>query len=585
MTNDLYFNAFVAEVKAARWRGFAVKRRIIRLDKFVRAEIGRRWRVGEVLAEVSEGDVSWILHHDAEASVLADFAYCAVPLDSVPAAIMLNFYLTLHAPAGSARGLFVGPSYKLWEVRRSRDEVRRDCLAPRFETWRNLVTIDVAATGVRIAQEGVERAVPVFCAAEGVVHRSAGHRIPQAGELVRDPPAKRAKTRIPWTPNASDVGPLAAKATFLRWLVAQINADGFVRLAPQRFKSEPLKNWIGARGQDAKLKKSKLIRAIEYALPSRSVAIYDRRTEAGEQLAWPIIVRTLQEVASRFGITIIDRSTHAQDFSDVAIFVAIDAEALFVEDEIADTKPAAVASFLSPIQCFSQSIFTEDVHATLKVAESVFLVMLANVLIKQEVCDKQLLLHREWVSRSPTMDVGNYLFCERFVYGEDAVYVGLRVTNSGGLDFIETRTLAKLLAAAEQRGLTPIFKRKPRDPDLATWPTVIEVADTPVRALPLLSREEMTAHFSGVRMVAELNAYYAAGAERPGPGKVEKALALRQITRAAGLRPDDLPFVAGCCVDPTVRLHAATVWPAPFKLIREYMALYGNHPTAKQGRA
>lgn len=120
----------------------------------------------------------------------------------------------------------------------------------------------------------------------------------------------------------------------------------------------------------------------------------------------------------------------------------------------------------------------------------------------------------------------------------------------------------------------PVFKRDQGDTSLGNWPGVIVVADTPIKALPLLLRQDVTAHFSGVRVVEELNAYYAAGAERPGPGKVEKAVVLRQVGCAAGLRLLDLAFVAGCCVDPTVRIHAATVWPAPVKLIRKYMALY-----------
>ncbi|MGE8454637.1 MAG: hypothetical protein ACN6OP_29305 [Pseudomonadales bacterium] len=577
MTTELYFNAFHAEVDVSRWRGLSVKQRVSRSDKFLRAEIARRWRAGEVLAEVSEGDSSWILHRDTEPAVLADHAYRVVPIDVVPAAVLLNFYLLLHAPAAGSRAVFVGTGYKLWEARRSRDGERRDCLAPRFRMWGQLVVVNVAATSVRTAPANVARALPVYGNVEGVIHRSVGYRVPKAGELVRDPPAKGAKTRIAWTPSLAEAGPLAAKATFLHWLVSQINADGFVRLTPRRFESTPLKAWIGARGQDAKLKKAKLIRAIELALPERNVALYDRRTDASERVGWLTIVRALRTVASRFGMTVTDRGTRLHNGSDAAVFVAIDAEALFADDETLDTKQAAVASFPGPVQCFSQSIVEDDSDSVESVAESVFLVMLANVLIKQEVVGKHLLLHREWVAQAATMDIEQYFFCERFVFGEEAIYVGLRVSASGALDFTESRALPKLINVAEERGLTPVFKCNPGDQSLQKWPGAIAVADTPIKALPLLSRQDMTSHFTGLRVVEELNAYYAAGAERPGPGKIEKAVVLRHVSRGSGLSPQDLAFVAGCCVDPTVRLHAATVWPAPFKLIREYTALYHGH--------
>lgn len=584
MTKSLYFNAFHAEVNVSGWQGLSVKQRLARSDKFLRAEIARRWRAGELLAEVSEGDSSWILHRDTEPAVLAEYAYRAVPLEAVPAAVLLNFYLVLHAPAAGSRAVFVGTSYKLWEARRSRNGERRDCLAPRFSMWGELVVVNVAATSVRTASASLARALPVYGNAEGVIHRSVGYRVPRAGELVRDPPAKGVKTRIAWTPSLAEAGPLAAKATFLCWLVEQVNADGFLQLSPRRFETASLKTWIGARGQDAKLKKAKLISAIELALPERKVAVYDRRTDASERVGWPIIVRALQTVGSRFGMTVTDRGTRPYKVGDAVVFLAIDAEALFADDETLDTKPAAVASFPCPVQCFSQSIVEDDADSVESVAESVFLVMLANVLIKQEVVGKHLLLHREWVGHAATTDIEKYLFCERFVHGEGAIYVGLRVSASGALDFTESRTLPKLLNVAEQRGLTPVFKCKPGDPSLEKSPGVIAVGDTPVKALPLLSRQDMTAHFTGVRVVEELSAYYAAGAERPGPGKVEKATVLRQVRRAAGLRPEDLLLIAGCCVDPTVRLHAATVWPAPFKLVREYMALYHDRDgTAEAG--
>lgn len=69
-----------------------------------------------------------------------------------------------------------------------------------------------------------------------------------------------------------------------------------------------------------------------------------------------------------------------------------------------------------------------------------------------------------------------------------------------------------------------------------------------------------------------LRAYYSSGSDNPKSLKVEKALVLRQVERVGGTSAQDLEMMAGFCVDPTVRLNAATVWPAPYKLLREYFA-------------
>ena len=72
-----------------------------------------------------------------------------------------------------------------------------------------------------------------------------------------------------------------------------------------------------------------------------------------------------------------------------------------------------------------------------------------------------------------------------------------------------------------------------------------------------------------------INSYYSGGADRPGQGSIEKSLVIRQVRRIGGNKDDDLGIIAGFCVDPTIRINTATVYPAPFKMITEYILI--NH--------
>ena len=572
MSNTIYFNAFNVRINSVKWHEFVIKRRSGKIDKQIRTEIGRLWRDGLVLAESTGSGYSWLLLRKMDIDVLSSHAYIEVPFGSVPPSVILNFYVITRSESAGSRAVFVAPTKKYWEARRSKKEDLRYCLYPQFSMWQETLIVNVSATCIRTANAKHKKAFQVFESNDSMVHKSVGYRVPKDGEIIKDPPAKGAKVRIPWSPTNSDAGPLASKMNFLSWLMSDINISGIASLVPIRFDCIPLKLLIGARGQDAKVTKKKMIQAITSVRPTNTVDIYDRRTEAGNHVSWDLIIAAMRRTAIRFGIEIKDLGSSPHQPGLSPVFVAIDSEDVFETEDI-DTKAAAVAGFFGPVQCFSSGILKESENEVDEVVESVFLVMMTNFYIKLEVAESRLLMHREWACQTITGSVSDYMFCERFEIGENALYVGLHISTSGELTFTGFNSLPNLFSIFINRQTIPVFKLNQGDPSLEQWPGTIVIQDTPVKALPLLSREDMTPHFSGVRIIKALNCYYAGGAERPSSGKVEKALVLRQVTRIGGNNENDLEIMAGFCVDPTVRVHAATVWPAPFKLIREYVTM------------
>lgn len=246
---------------------------------------------------------------------------------------------------------------------------------------------------------------------------------------------------------------------------------------------------------------------------------------------------------------------------------------LFERSDLFVPQPAAVASFPRPVQCFTGEIVTRPSEdAEDEISPAAVLVMLANSVLKEEVAARRLIMPREWLAADLTGSVEDYVFCDGFADGEDKVFVGLRVARDGSLEFLEEPTEGRLYENVIGRNLAPVFRRLPSDPPRTDFFGAVEIVTTPVRALPLFTKKGMSGHFTGVRVVEGLGAYYSSGSDNPKSLKVEKALVLRQVERVGSPSERDLEMMAGFCVDPTVRLNAATVWPAPYKLLREYFA-------------
>jgi len=575
MSQDQFrFNVFSATVVPEAWTDFTCLRRRGLPDKGIRIETARLWRAGTISAECSDDSESWILCRAQLAPDLTPYGYFEVSIEKVPAAVLLNFYLLTRSSSPGGKPVFREPTKKYWEASRNKAGNLIYCLRPSFSAWGDLITVDVAATGMKIVPAGFnsKKTLQVFLEKSPGYFESAGYRFPTAGEIVKDPPVKGAKVRIPWTPRESGAGPLSSKIDFLHWLIEEINASGVAKLTPYAVESEPAKNRLGARGQDAKLAKAKLVQAIFDAVPEKTIHLYDRRTEIGNQAQWSQLAGLIGEAANRLGFAVTDRGMGDYLETDCPVLVAIDQEDLFESDED-DTKPAAVASFPRPVQCFSTDIVAPGKDESYEIPAATLLVMLANQVAKQEVANRRLLMPREWLLSSTLGSSRDYVFCDQFEDGEDFRFIGIHVESDGTIEFIERPTRAKLYDTVIDRQLTPVFRVQqsvPAVPD--DFVGAVELKTTSIKALPLSVRDGMTAHFSGVRIVGDWGCYYAAGAERPNGLKVERALVLRQVRKIGDARGSgDLEMMAGFCVDPTIRVHAATVWPAPYKLLNEYV--------------
>lgn len=576
MTETLRFNAFSVEVLPAAWSGFNFYHRRKNPEKEQRAEIARLWRERTVLAESGDSARgSWVTcSTGTPADRLAGHGYLPCALETIPADILLNFILAtrIGTPAGEPRYRTASAMY--WEAKRNPKSETMVCFKPEFAEYAGMQVLNVSATGFKAVRPGFpsKKAAAVFSESSAGMYENVGYRIPEAGDVVKEPPVRNARPRLPWTPmRPESAGPMDSKVGFATWLVGEINASGMASLEAACIESRPVKELVGRRGMTSHLDKSKLVEAIFSSLASREIHLYDRRTKADNLGAWELFSNAMAKACEGFGLSVTDRGNLPYLETSSQVFVAIDREEAFDEDGEADTKPAAVASFPRPVQCFTGEIVTRPSEdADFEIPPSAVLVMLANSVLKDEVAARRLIMPREWVAIDFTGSVEDYVFCDGFADGEDKVFVGIRIARDGSLEFLEEPTEGRLYENVVARKLTPVFRRLASDQPRTEFVGAVEILTTPVRALPLFTKKGMSGHFTGVRVVERLGAYYSSGSDNPKSLKVEKSLVLRQVARVGDASERDLEMMAGFCVDPTVRLNAATVWPAPYKLLREY---------------
>lgn len=572
------FNAFEATLRPEAWTGYAFFHRRKNPEKEQRAEIARLWREKSVLAEAGDSSRgSWIAcPSGAPADLLAAHGYLPCPTDGVPTDVLLNFVLATKIGTPAGEPTYRMPSATYWEAKRNPKSQTMVCFKPEFVECAGLQVLNVSATGFKTVGTAFpsKRACAVFSETTPGTYVNAGFRIPEAGDVIKEPPVRNARPRLPWTPmRPESSGPMDSKVAFVAWLVGEINASGMASLETAQIESRPVKELVGRRGMTSHLDKSKLVEAIFSSLGSREIHLYDRRTEADNLGAWELFSVTMAKACEGLGLTVADRGSSPYEETDARVFVAIDREEAFDEDGDGDTKPAAVASFPRPVQCFTGEIIARPSEgADYEIAPAAVLVMLANSVLKDEVASRRLIMPREWLVADFTGSVDDYVFCDAFTEGEDRVFAGVRIDRDGRLEFLEEPTEGRLYESVLARELTPVFRRQPSDPPRSDFFGAVEILTTPVRALPLLTKKGMSGHFTGVRVVERLGAYYSSGSDNPKSLKVEKSLVLRQVSRIGGAGGRDLEMMAGFCVDPTVRINAATVWPAPYKLLREYFA-------------
>ncbi|WP_153116890.1 hypothetical protein [Rhodocyclus tenuis] len=576
MTDTPRFNAFLAEAIPAAWSEFAFFHRKKNPEKEQRAEIARLWREKAVLAESGDSSRgSWIAcPSGTPAERLAGHGFLPCAMEAVPADVLLNFVLAMRIGTPAGEPTYRMPSATYWEAKRNPKSHTMVCFKPEFVEYAGMQVLKISATGFKAVRPGFpsKKASAVFSETSPGTYENVGYRIPEAGDVVKEAPIRSARPRLPWTPMRPEgSGPMDSKVGFASWLVGGINASGMASLEAAHIESRPVKELVGRRGMTSHLDKSKLVEAIFSSLASREIHLYDRRTEADNLGAWELFSSAMTKACDGFGLAVTDRGNSPYVETAAQIFVAIDREEAFDEDGAADTKPAAVASFPRPVQCFTGEIVTRPSEdAGSEISPAAVLVMLANSVLKDEVAARRLIMPREWVATDVMGSVADYVFCDGFADGEDKTFAGIQIARDGSIEFLEEPTEGRLYESVIARKLTPVFRRLASDPPRKEFVGAVEILTTPVRALPLFTKKGMSGHFTGVRVVERLGAYYSSGSDNPKSLKVEKSLVLRQVERVGGTFSGDLEMMAGFCVDPTVRLNAATVWPAPYKLLREY---------------
>lgn len=564
MSTEFLFNVFDVRIEEGFWERYFYFIFSGVMDKDAKSEVAKRWRDGDFIA-LSYYDNACVILSDnpSVGRELLRLQFSRCELCSLHPVHIITFAATVMLNSTEAVANIRESGRRFWGIKEKKKNNSVVALYPSFFGIGNeRVCIDISATTFQIAgAEELLKSRQVYTQEQPGQWRSAGFRPPLAGEMVRRPERRNSRIQVEWAPSA-DRGPLCSKLSFLHWVVEELNATKSVTISPAKLSPTPLKSMVDWAHKSA-VSKQKMANAATGWLPfdRREIHLYDRRTAVDQYAAWHDIVSALEASAKKYGLTVVDFAQ--SDFASLGgnpVFVAIDNEDFFSSEE-EDSKPHAVASTGMSVQCFSSKIVIEDSS----ISEATFLLMLSNAAIKREVEQRALVMYRPW-----TDIASKYLFGERFVVGEDACYVGVKISEDGTMEFFVKNSFDQLYYCATDNRVTPIFKISDTNylPNLAG---AILVFSSHAKALPLRSRDGMSEHFTGIRILLDEQMYYSAGVERPAKTKVERALVLRKVQRVGIAKTDDVVRVASFCLDPCIRVGAASAWPGPFKLLREYV--------------
>ena len=579
------FNLFDIEITQSFWFDYTILSAPSTTGanrKSIRSRIKQLWLDNIVLAEATTQNSSWVLLRKGceanEYNDLKSFGYRFTPTAKVPSQALLNFYFTALSSSAGAVTVFREPSRKYWESSRRKSGAIITCLYPTFDLMDGMITIDVSATCFRQPRKDEIRGMPkyLFSKAEEGVFDSDSYATPVESCYLHEPVIRKSRSNVPWMIDEHGLGTTACKVDFLNWVVSAIEKSGLAKIRQIDLPIIPIKDFIGKTGAKANLSKKTLEVNIKSAIGERSIKLYDRRTDIGKSVPWDVIFSAFAEEANSYGLKCLDMNQLPFDLSKDVCLVCIDDPDLFdrLED---DTKPIAIDGFPASAQCFTTNLLkisgtnVDGEHdASPILRKNTALMTLANEVIKTEVVGRMLIMDRPWKQES----LSRFAFCMRAVVSEKSAYHSVNIQSDGSIEFKMASSSEKIAAELFRQGLIPVFRVDPEDGLDEFYKPIngtVEIRSTKAKALPLPNRAGMTEHFSGINVIPMMNAYYSGPSERPAKLAVERALVIRQINLLAN--DVDLSSIAAFCVDPTIRLSQATVWPAPYKLLREYLRL------------
>lgn len=202
-------------------------------------------------------------------------------------------------------------------------------------------------------------------------------------------------------------------------------------------------------------------------------------------------------------------------------------------------------------------------------------VILANLIIKKEVINGQLLLNRtrRFKDESFGNGINEYMFCVKSKLVDSVQYVAIHISTTGKLEFFSRNNDYELAEIADGNRWKQVWPDQ--IPDDTAKETLL-IQDQGIRVVPPISpTKEGWSETAGIYSISEVSGYYASYYERP-KDKIEKGIVVREVKRKISYKnfelatQEDMENLSQLCTDPYIRLNSATVMPFPYKHLREW---------------
>ncbi len=234
-----------------------------------------------------------------------------------------------------------------------------------------------------------------------------------------------------------------------------------------------------------------------------------------------------------------------------------------IDDILTDIPHHAIAK-----QDILDKTLKEDKTGTKDVSE--VRVILANLIITKEVIDKKILMDRFWFQKNDLFhSCSEYLFCDEHQLPNDdkPEYIAIHISNEGSIAFFAKDSDSELAEIAEDKEWKQVWYDK-APADVADKTLIIK--NYGIRVVPPISpKREGWTDTSGIHIIPEIFGYYASYYERP-KSQIPTGIVVREIE---GAELQDVKNITKLCTDPSIRLGYATVLPAPYKHLREWVKM------------
>ena len=166
------------------------------------------------------------------------------------------------------------------------------------------------------------------------------------------------------------------------------------------------------------------------------------------------------------------------------------------------------------------------------------------------------------------------MFCDAHELDDNMIgFVAVHISTNGSIKFYSERYDSVLADIAEENDWKQVWIYDRLTPPKEVADKSFVIRDKGVRVIPPISPTKRDwASAGGIHIIPEFYAYYASYNQHPSD-EISKGIVVREIENA---EPQDIKNIAIMCTDPAIRLGSATVIPAPYKHLREWLKINRN---------